>query len=190
VIRQSRSRYVQDVGYLCPDNALRPNLIADWSTKGGAFPTLDAECRGELNEALAEARNKAAGAQRAIPTLEAEYARAANSANSITLKINANMAEIILEESLPAVLEIVAMKADIAERMAVASEARELSLRTVESIPHAIRLEVAAGYYRAAGPWERARVAAASPPAPSREGVTVWRDLAARLAVDASATVE
>jgi len=24
VIRQSRSRYVQDVGYLCPDNALRP----------------------------------------------------------------------------------------------------------------------------------------------------------------------
>ena len=24
MIRQSRSRYVQDVGYLCPDNALRP----------------------------------------------------------------------------------------------------------------------------------------------------------------------
>src|SRR5271165_4135247 len=30
VIRQSRSRYVQDVGYLCPDNALRPNWASDW----------------------------------------------------------------------------------------------------------------------------------------------------------------
>jgi uncharacterized protein with HEPN domain len=28
VIRQSRSRYVQDVGYLCPDNALRPCYAA------------------------------------------------------------------------------------------------------------------------------------------------------------------
>jgi hypothetical protein len=176
----------RDIAQLDSDEA---SLIAAWSTQGGNFPVLDADRRQALGEALAEAKNRASGAQRAIPSLEAEYARAANSANAITLKINAEIATVILEESLPDVLEIATLKAVISDRMAVASEARELSLRMVESIPSPIRLEIAAGYFRAVGPWETARVAAASTPAPSSAGVAIWRDLADALRSDATAQV-
>jgi hypothetical protein len=48
-------------------DASEANLIAQWSTAGGTFPVLDADRRRELEESLADAKNRAAGAARAIP---------------------------------------------------------------------------------------------------------------------------
>ena len=44
MIRQSRSRYVQDVGYLCPDNALRPL----WNTVYLGRAVEELRSRGEI----------------------------------------------------------------------------------------------------------------------------------------------
>jgi hypothetical protein len=162
-------------------DSVEANLIAAWSTAGGDFPKLDAGRRHALEESLSEARNKAQGAQRAIPTVEAGITRATIAQHQVTLEINATISEIILEESQPGLVEIAAMRLDIAKRMEVAAAARSLSLQLIETIPLPRRTEIGRGYYAAADQWEAARVAAVSTPAPSRERVTAWSRLVAEL---------
>jgi hypothetical protein len=168
-------------------DASEANMIAQWSTAGGTFPVLDVDRRRELDEALSEAKNKAAGAARAIPINEAAMTRASNAAAAISLAINVAIAEILLEEvDYQAIVEA---KADLSAAIARAEAGRELALIGVESIPQDRRLAVASGFYQALGTLEKVRAAAMSNPAPSYD-TGPWRDLASRLASDPSATVE
>lgn len=63
--------------------------IAKWSTAGGPFPVLNADRRRALEESLGDARNKASGAQRAIPAVEAGFTAATNEAHKISLAVKA-----------------------------------------------------------------------------------------------------
>jgi hypothetical protein len=175
----------RDIGEL---DSFEASLIAAWSSTGGAFPVLDADRRQALEEALSEARNKASGAQRAIPALEAALTRASNAAAAISLDVAAAIGEILLEEV--DYQAIVTAKADLAAAIARAEAGRELALIGVESsIPQDRRPTVAAQFYASLATLEKVRAAAMSNPPPSYDGGP-WRDLASRLASSANATVE
>lgn len=164
-------------------------LIAQWSTSGGTFPTLDAERRHELEEALADARNKAAGAQRAIPALEAKFTRASNRAGAISHAISAAISDIIIAEVEPCFAEIVNLKSDLAMRIARAEAGREIALRTVESIPNDRRLAIASEFYSALGAVEKVRILAMSNP-PMAHDHGGWAEFSRDLASDATARLE
>ena len=148
---------------------------------------LDAERRRALEEALADARNKASGAARAIPSLEAVCHTHQSRANAIGHQVAAAVSAIIAEEAEPGYREVIQMKAQVAERLAKCESGREQALRLLESIPYETRQ---ASRDPLGGSFEKVRQMAHAAPAPSVENTAVvWAAFARALAADATASV-
>ena len=192
--REAIARLHQAIGGPAPIEAeigaldsFEAELIAQWSTSAGEFPRLDAEKRHHLGEALADAKNKAAGAQRAIQAVEAQHARAASKIAGLSSAVAVCISEIILEAVEPDFAAIVEAKARLAALIARAEGGRALALSTLEAIPN--RLAIAAAAYSALESVDRTRANAIASPPPSHDRGQ-WQRLAVALQVDHLAVAE
>ena len=140
---------------------------------------------------IAAAKLSADTAASAVPLKQTEFVRSQAKFSAITESINSAIAAIIRDEMIaPRLEQIIAIKADLAERAAMVEAGNQLALETAEKIPLERRTQIAGEFYQNGGAFEQLRVRAISPPAPSTvRYYDGWRDLALRLAVDPSATV-
>jgi hypothetical protein len=151
-------------------------------------PQPDLQKRAAIIRSIEEAVATWESAEREIPGFSADVTRATIAANEITHAINAAIAEIIREEIAPRLEEIVEIRSGLAVKLARAQLGIDLALASAEKIPLERRTTIAAAFYQN-GDFEKLRVRAASPPAPSAERYAGYHDLASRLASDPSATV-
>ena len=166
-------------------NSAEAALIAKWSTAGGDFPKLDADRRHELEEALDDARNRAAGAQRAIPISEAAIARVQRRGGDLARRRRRDRSKSCSSKSGRHSLQSRGKRTSRPRLHGPNTDASWLSRRRGD--PEDRRPAVASLSYPALESSKRCAPCNANP-APSYDAVP-WRDLASRLASDPSATV-
>jgi hypothetical protein len=161
-----------------------------WSADAGdaAPPQPDFTKRAAIVRAIEEAVATAESAARAVPGFEADVTRATVAANAIGHRIAAEISAIISEEVAPGYAQIIALKADLSERLARCESGREQALRLMESIPMTTRMEIMASRQQQSGDLDKLRLAAHSPPAPSTaDSLATWAAFARNLSASGDA---
>jgi hypothetical protein len=165
--------------------------IAAWSRTTGEepAPTPDATKRSELNRRLIDARARADAAKRAVPALEAEYAREAAKAPAIAAWADAATAAILIESTEPLIADFeaanIALSAKAVRLMQLQEVVGDMARRLPEGSEPARQIFVALEAY--AGRLQKVLPRAQQDDDAASVSRMAWLDLAGRLHTDANA---